>query len=182
MLSNSFDYNTVRQRSSGVVSVKMTDRPRGVNSFKPGNRIIWDVKKVPRGFMDLKNLTLVFKINAAGSAAFEGMGAYTLFSEVKVETQNGILEDECKNLQNWMALSQSLDDPTMMGNPLCIGSGGVDPLLPGHGVDVNTEQEFASHSITLCSAPTDSFRNSQKLACDSRLPSPRRRFASWLPV
>ena len=107
MLANSFNYNETREKSADIVSQKQIDRPRGQNSFSAGQKIIWDMKRVPNSSMDMKNFYLSFKAISAGVGVLEGIGAYTFISEMKVMTQNGVLIDHIKDFQNYMALALS---------------------------------------------------------------------------
>ena len=152
MLANSFNYNETREKSAGIVSQKQIDRPRGQNSFSAGQKIIWDMKRVPNSFMDMKNFYLSFKAISAGVGVLEGIGAYTFISEMKVMTQNGVLIDHIKDFQNYMALALSLNDDPDMGNPAVIGASPDDMCLTT-GVDCSTQKEFClpfNHSLFSC--------------------------------
>ena len=67
MLSSGFNYNEVKERSSGVTTIKRFEKPVHKSSFLPNETIKVKLNRVPQSFADLKNSYLKFKIVSSNS-------------------------------------------------------------------------------------------------------------------
>ena len=141
MLSSGFDYDSVKTKSEGVVRVKGIDRPRGQNAFVANQKIIWETRTIPNSFTDLKNFFLKFDVQSAGLAKFEGIGAYSLFERITIETGNGVMIDDMRNLPVWYGLQTQLLDHPLLGYEAATGAGG-DSNVPHIGQTISTKKTF----------------------------------------
>ena len=152
MLSSGFNYDSVKTQSTGVVRVKNIDRPRGQNTFSANQKIIWETKTIPQSFTDLTNFFLKFDVQSADAARFEGIGAYSLFERITIETGNGVIVDDLRNLPMWYGLQTQLLDNPMLGYEVVTGAGG-DAYLPHIGQRISTKKTFClpfHHSLFNC--------------------------------
>ena len=141
MLSDAFDYSSVKQPSSGITATRRVDRMKSQSTFKPSQKLVWDTPRVPQGFLDLKNFYIKFSIVSAGLARFDG-DAKCLFKSIRVETSKGIQIDLLENANVWYGLSNHiLDEGSLNGYDRISGSMG-DDNIPFLGADLQTVKTF----------------------------------------